>query len=70
SGDGWKRYEDGGESPENMVESGGGDGGLKGCLDHWLTISSNVEVLFDLPNVDVLDGGYLDLTLSSPLLKI
>nr|GEV04068.1 hypothetical protein [Tanacetum cinerariifolium] len=35
SGNGWKRYEDGGESPENMVESGGGDGGLKGCLDRW-----------------------------------
>ncbi|GKC75533.1 DNA-directed DNA polymerase, partial [Tanacetum coccineum] len=27
-------------------------------------------VFFDLPNVDVLDGGYLDLTLSSPMLKI
>ncbi|GKC21384.1 hypothetical protein Tco_1023534 [Tanacetum coccineum] len=35
-----------------------------------LTISPNVEVFFDLPNVDVLDGGYLDLTLSSPMLKI
>ncbi|GJY34048.1 hypothetical protein Tco_0418517 [Tanacetum coccineum] len=35
-----------------------------------LTISPNVEVLFDLLNVDVLDGGYLDLTLSSPMLKI
>ncbi|GKA29296.1 hypothetical protein Tco_0715541 [Tanacetum coccineum] len=33
SGNGWMRYEDGGESMENMVESGGGDGGLKGCLD-------------------------------------
>ncbi|GKE17717.1 putative reverse transcriptase domain-containing protein, partial [Tanacetum coccineum] len=31
-----------------------------------LTISPNVEVFFDLPNVDVLDEGYLDLTLSSP----
>ncbi|GKA07568.1 hypothetical protein Tco_0686792 [Tanacetum coccineum] len=30
---GWMRYEDGVESLENMVESGGGDGGLKGCLD-------------------------------------
>ncbi|GJZ44368.1 hypothetical protein Tco_0591623, partial [Tanacetum coccineum] len=36
----------------------------------WLTISSNVEVFFDIPNVDVLDGGYLDLTLASPMLKI
>ncbi|GJZ23804.1 zf-CCHC domain-containing protein [Tanacetum coccineum] len=35
-----------------------------------LTISPNVKVFFDLPNVDVLDGGYLDLTLSSPMLKI
>ncbi|GJZ74625.1 ribonuclease H-like domain-containing protein [Tanacetum coccineum] len=35
----------------------------------WLTISPNVEVFFDLLNVDVLDGGYLDLTLSSPMLK-
>ncbi|GJX35191.1 zf-CCHC domain-containing protein [Tanacetum coccineum] len=35
-----------------------------------LTISPNVEVFFDLPNVDVLDGCYLDLTLSSPMLKI
>ncbi|GJY38168.1 reverse transcriptase domain-containing protein [Tanacetum coccineum] len=35
-----------------------------------LTISPNVEDFFDLPNVDVLDGGYLDLTLSSPMLKI
>ncbi|GJT90438.1 zinc finger, CCHC-type containing protein [Tanacetum coccineum] len=26
----------------------------------------NEHVFFDLPNVDVLDGGYLDLTLSSP----
>nr|GEV09079.1 hypothetical protein [Tanacetum cinerariifolium] len=34
-GNGWKRYEDGGESPENMVENGGGDGGFKGCLDPW-----------------------------------
>nr|GEV95911.1 retrovirus-related Pol polyprotein from transposon TNT 1-94 [Tanacetum cinerariifolium] len=33
SGNGWMRYEDGDESLENMVESGGGDGGLKGCLD-------------------------------------
>ncbi|GKC09183.1 hypothetical protein Tco_1000793 [Tanacetum coccineum] len=30
----------------------------------------NRMVFFDLPNVDVLDGGYLDLTLSSPMLKI
>nr|GEU86235.1 MAK10-like protein [Tanacetum cinerariifolium] len=29
------RYDDGGESLENVVESGGGDGGLKGCLDPW-----------------------------------
>ncbi|GJZ54013.1 hypothetical protein Tco_0608898 [Tanacetum coccineum] len=35
-----------------------------------LTISPNVEVFFDLPNVDVLDGGYFNLTLSSPMLKI
>ncbi|GJY28516.1 hypothetical protein Tco_0404283, partial [Tanacetum coccineum] len=35
SGNGWMSYEDGGESLENMVESGGGDGGLKGCLDPW-----------------------------------
>nr|GEX77086.1 hypothetical protein [Tanacetum cinerariifolium] len=26
------RYEDGGESLENVVESGGGDDGVKGCL--------------------------------------
>nr|GEX20267.1 hypothetical protein [Tanacetum cinerariifolium] len=32
-GNGWKRYEDGGESLKNVVENGGGDGGLKGCLD-------------------------------------
>ncbi|GKB89494.1 hypothetical protein Tco_0961766 [Tanacetum coccineum] len=32
SGNRWMRYEDGGESLENVVESGGGDGGLKGCL--------------------------------------
>ncbi|GKD81383.1 hypothetical protein Tco_1348222, partial [Tanacetum coccineum] len=30
SGNGWMRYEDDGESLENVVESGGGDGGLKG----------------------------------------
>ncbi|GKC66830.1 hypothetical protein Tco_1099428 [Tanacetum coccineum] len=36
---------------------------------HWLTISPNVEVFFDLPNIDVLDGGYLDLTLSSPMMN-
>ncbi|GJY41796.1 hypothetical protein Tco_0429066 [Tanacetum coccineum] len=35
-----------------------------------LTISPNVKVFFDLPNVDILDKGYLDLTLSSPMLKI
>nr|GEW06799.1 70 kDa peptidyl-prolyl isomerase-like [Tanacetum cinerariifolium] len=35
-----------------------------------LTISPNVEVFIDLPNVDVLDGGYLDLTLSFLMLKI
>nr|GEU47372.1 Toll/interleukin-1 receptor (TIR) domain-containing protein [Tanacetum cinerariifolium] len=47
SGNGWKRYEEcgeslknmvesgGGESPKNMVESGGSDGGIKGCLDPW-----------------------------------
>nr|GEV41874.1 hypothetical protein [Tanacetum cinerariifolium] len=35
SRNGWMRYEDGGESLRNMVESGGGDGGLKGCLDSW-----------------------------------
>ncbi|GJU22712.1 retrovirus-related pol polyprotein from transposon TNT 1-94 [Tanacetum coccineum] len=36
SGNGWMRYEDGGESLENVVESGvGGDGGLKGCLVPW-----------------------------------
>ncbi|GKA86344.1 hypothetical protein Tco_0808055 [Tanacetum coccineum] len=29
-----------------------------------------IGVFFDLPNVDVLDGGYLDLTLSSPMLKM
>ncbi|GJZ26807.1 reverse transcriptase domain-containing protein [Tanacetum coccineum] len=34
-----------------------------------LTISPNIEVFFDLPNVDVLDGGYLDLTLSSQCLR-
>ncbi|GKD07721.1 hypothetical protein Tco_1187406, partial [Tanacetum coccineum] len=34
-----------------------------------LTISPDIEVFFDLPNVDVLDGGYLDLTVSSPMLK-
>ncbi|GJZ69082.1 hypothetical protein Tco_0632632 [Tanacetum coccineum] len=35
-GNGWMRYEDGGESLENVVESGGGgDGSLKGCLDPW-----------------------------------
>ncbi|GJR89169.1 hypothetical protein Tco_0213180 [Tanacetum coccineum] len=28
------------------------------------------EVFFDFPNIDILDGGYLDLTLSSPMLKI
>ncbi|GKA98962.1 hypothetical protein Tco_0826899, partial [Tanacetum coccineum] len=35
SGNGWIRYEDGGESLENVVESGGDDGGLKGCLVPW-----------------------------------
>ncbi|GJX80979.1 hypothetical protein Tco_0329128 [Tanacetum coccineum] len=35
SGNGRMRYEDGGEYLENVVESGGGDGGLKGCLDPW-----------------------------------
>ncbi|GKA97105.1 hypothetical protein Tco_0824999, partial [Tanacetum coccineum] len=31
SGNRWMRYEDGGESLENVVKSGGGgDGGLKG----------------------------------------
>nr|GEV17127.1 hypothetical protein [Tanacetum cinerariifolium] len=35
SGNGWMRYEDGGEYLRNMVESGSGDGGLKGCLDTW-----------------------------------
>ncbi|GKC45272.1 FAR1-related sequence 5-like protein [Tanacetum coccineum] len=36
SGNGWMRYEDDGESLENVVESGsGGDGGLKGCLVPW-----------------------------------
>ncbi|GKC59134.1 hypothetical protein Tco_1086732 [Tanacetum coccineum] len=34
-GNGWMRYEDGGDSLENVVESGGGDGGFKGCLDPW-----------------------------------
>ncbi|GJV04444.1 reverse transcriptase domain-containing protein [Tanacetum coccineum] len=32
--------------------------------------NKNQPVFFDLPNVDVLDGGYLDLTLSFPMLKI
>ncbi|GJY43811.1 hypothetical protein Tco_0432024 [Tanacetum coccineum] len=31
---------------------------------------TNKMVFFDLPNVDVLDGGYHDLTLSLPMLKI
>ncbi|GJX83369.1 hypothetical protein Tco_0332850 [Tanacetum coccineum] len=35
-----------------------------------LTISPNFKIFFDLLNVDVLDGGYLDLTLSSLMLKI
>ncbi|GJY54878.1 hypothetical protein Tco_0446542 [Tanacetum coccineum] len=39
-----------------------------GGLELRLTISPNVEVFFDYPNVDVLDGGYLGLTL--PPLKI
>ncbi|GJU95794.1 hypothetical protein Tco_1320550 [Tanacetum coccineum] len=43
---------------------------LTGAAKLRLTISPNVEVFFDLPNVNVLDGGYLDLTLSSPMLKI
>ncbi|GKC05540.1 retrovirus-related pol polyprotein from transposon TNT 1-94 [Tanacetum coccineum] len=43
---------------------------LKQAPRAWLTISPNVEVFFDLLKVDVLDGGYLDLTLSSPMLKI
>ncbi|GKE52281.1 hypothetical protein Tco_1487437, partial [Tanacetum coccineum] len=36
SGNRWMRYEDGAESLENVVESGGGDGGVKGCLDLWI----------------------------------
>nr|GEV12917.1 UBN2 domain-containing protein [Tanacetum cinerariifolium] len=35
SGNGGIGHEDGGDSLENVVESGGGDGGLKGCLDPW-----------------------------------
>ncbi|GJX66299.1 hypothetical protein Tco_0300642 [Tanacetum coccineum] len=35
-----------------------------------LTISPNIEVFFDLPNVDVLDRGYLDLTLKLCLLVV
>ncbi|GJT16143.1 hypothetical protein Tco_0874849 [Tanacetum coccineum] len=35
-----------------------------------LRISPNVEVFFDLPDVDILDRAYVDLTLSSPMLKI
>nr|GEU92353.1 hypothetical protein [Tanacetum cinerariifolium] len=34
-GNGWKRYEDGGESLKNVVENGDCDGGLKECLDPW-----------------------------------
>ncbi|GJQ94305.1 reverse transcriptase domain-containing protein [Tanacetum coccineum] len=36
----------------------------------WLTISPNVEVFLDLPNIDVLNGDYFDLTSSSIILKI
>ncbi|GJV06802.1 hypothetical protein Tco_1344458 [Tanacetum coccineum] len=43
---------------------------VRTLYSYWLTIYPDVEVFFDLPNVDVLDGGYLDLTLSSPMLKI
>nr|GEW12927.1 DNA-directed DNA polymerase [Tanacetum cinerariifolium] len=35
SRNGWMRYEDGGKSLENMVESGDSNVGLKGCLDPW-----------------------------------
>ncbi|GKA38065.1 putative reverse transcriptase domain-containing protein [Tanacetum coccineum] len=41
SRNGWIRYEDSAESLENVVESGGGDGGLKGCLDPWFVKSKS-----------------------------
>ncbi|GKD41722.1 hypothetical protein Tco_1261929 [Tanacetum coccineum] len=38
----WMRYEDGGESLENVVESGGSDGGLKGT---WKAFGGNTRDL-------------------------
>nr|GEV66069.1 retrovirus-related Pol polyprotein from transposon TNT 1-94 [Tanacetum cinerariifolium] len=43
---GWMRYEDGGESLEKVVESGGGDGGLKGCLDPMKQNEKNFQTIF------------------------
>ncbi|GJZ88395.1 hypothetical protein Tco_0660177 [Tanacetum coccineum] len=55
SGNGWMRYENGGESLENMVESGGGDGGLKGCLVPWFVKQRSPKT----PILSVLDEGDL-----------
>ncbi|GJZ10598.1 hypothetical protein Tco_0545357 [Tanacetum coccineum] len=51
----WMRYEDGGESLENVVESGGGDGGLKGCLVPWFVKPRSPK----RPILSVLDEGDL-----------